>query len=675
MPQTALRRSNVLRAYVALVTSAGLGVVIAVGMATAIGVGSAPSATAWLLVGLVVLGELLPMRVPGRGDDEVTLSTSFSFALLLVAGGAVAVLAQAGASLLADGVQRKPLRVALFNAAQYALAFSAASLVVRATTNLATGVAGPSFEPTALPGVLLGALVFFGLNQALAGTVQALAGGRAVVSNLARDVRFHAWSGATLLGLAPLVVVAAEFSLWLVPLLGLPLAAVYRGSRQAVLNHHQALHDALTGLPNRALLRDRLEQAILVGGRDACDGALMLLDLDRFKDVNDSLGHAHGDELLRQVGPRLRSVMRATDTVARLGGDEFAILVPAAGEDSLERVAAKVVEAIELPFDVDGVVIDIGASLGIARYPRDADDADELLQCADAAMYQAKGGGTGWELYDAGRDGRSRDRLTLAGELRGALEQDELVLHYQPKVDLRAGDVRGVEALVCWRHPRRGLLRPADFMPLAERTGLVRPISAWVLDEALRQAAAWRTEGSPFDVAVSLSARSLLDPGLPAAVAAALARHGVEPRALELDVSESSIMIDPTRAREGLQRLREIGVRLAIDDFGVGRSSLAHLGRLPVDEIKVDRSFVAAMDADPGDAAIVQSTVEIGRSFGLGTVAEGVENAQTLDRLTAMGCDGAQGLAVTEPLPARDVPGWAAAWRGRADDRGSSVPA
>ena len=671
MPQTALRRPNVLRSYVALVTSAGLGVVIAAGLGTGMGLGAAASATAWLLVGLVVVGELFPMRVPGRGDDEVTLSTSFGFALLLVAGGAAAVLAQAGASLLADGVQRKPLRVALFNAAQYALAFSAASVVVRATTDLP----GARFEASALPGVILGALVFFALNQALSGTVQALAGGRAVVSTLARDVRFHAWSGATLLGIAPLVVVAADFSLWLVPLLGLPLAAVHRGSHQAVVNHHQALHDGLTGLPNRALLRDRLQQAILVSGREAGDGALLLLDLDRFKDVNDSLGHAQGDELLRQVGLRLRSVLRASDTVARLGGDEFAILVPAAGEDSLERVAAKVVEAIELPFEVDGVVIDIGASVGIARYPRDADDVDELLQCADVAMYQAKRAGTGWEHFDTGRDGRSRDRLTLAGELRDALDRDELVLHYQPKVDLRMGDVRGVEALVCWRHPRRGLLPPSDFIPLAERTGVVRPITAWVLDEALRQVAAWRAEGSPFDVAVSLSARSLLDPGLPAEVAAALARHGVDAGALELDVAESSIMVDPTRTRAMLERLREIGVRLAIDDFGVGRSSLAHLGRLPVDEIKVDRSFVASMDDDAGDAAIVQSTVEIGRSFGLGTIAEGVESAQALDRLTAMGCDGAQGFAVAEPLPARDVPGWAAAWRGRADDRGSSVPA
>jgi diguanylate cyclase (GGDEF)-like protein len=661
-----LRRFPLLTAYVAAVILSGIAFVAVFGIGTGAEVGLDTPPALWLLVPLVILGELLPMPVPGRQNDEVTLSTTFGFALLIVAGAPVAMLVQATASLLADARQRKPVHVTLFNAAQYAIALGAAGVVMGAFSGVPEP-GEPPFTPDDLPGVVLGAVVFFVLNQGLAGTVQALSVRRRVLPSLLRDGRSQAWSGATLLALAPLVVVAAEFSSALVPLLALPLAAVYRGARQAAQNQHQALHDGLTGLPNRALLHDRIERAVLSCEREGAVGAVMVLDLDRFKDVNDTLGHAQGDELLREVGPRLEGVLRATDTVARLGGDEFAILLHCVDPDAVGLVASKVVETLERPFEIDGVTIDIGASVGVARYPDHGEDVGTLLQRADVAMYQAKAAGTGWQAYEAAHDGHSRGRLALVGELRGAIQRDELVLHYQPKVELSDGEARGVEALVRWDHPDRGLLAPGEFIPLAEQTGLIRSLTRWVLDEALRQVARWRAEGMTLTVAVNLSARTLLDPTLPEVVDRALRRHGLEAGALELEITESSLMADPSRARDILGRLRDLGVRLAIDDFGVGHSSLAYLGRLPVDDIKVDRSFVLGMEEDPGDAAIVRSTIELARSFGLETVAEGVETSWAWHRLAEMGCDRVQGYLLSRPMPAAELAGWAAARREGAD--------
>jgi EAL domain-containing protein (putative c-di-GMP-specific phosphodiesterase class I) len=325
----------------------------------------------------------------------------------------------------------------------------------------------------------------------------------------------------------------------------------------------------------------------------------------------------------------------------------------------------KVVEALERPFEIDGVTIDIGASVGVARYPAHGEDVDTLLQRADVAMYLAKEAGSGWELYEARHDGHSRGRLALVGELRRALERNELELHYQPKVELAGGRLTGVEALMRWRHPVRGLVPPGEFIPLAEQTGLIRPLTRWALDEALGQIAAWRSQGLHLSVAVNLSARNLLDPDLPADVERTLVRRGLDASALELEITEGSLMSDPARAQEVLTRLRAIGIRLAIDDFGVGHSSLAYLGRLPVDDIKVDRSFVQGMADDPGDAAIVRSTIELGRSFGLGVVAEGVETPAAWKRLAEMGCDRAQGYLLSRPLPPAELPQWASGWRGR----------
>jgi len=428
--------------------------------------------------------------------------------------------------------------------------------------------------------------------------------------------------------------------------------------RQAAASHHQALHDPLTGLPNRELFADRVGQAIRSADRQLRPAALLLLDLDRFKDVNDTLGHHHGDRLLGEVATRLTGVLRQVDTVARLGGDEFAVLLPEVDAAGAPAVAEKLRVALHQPLTLDGVGIDLDASIGIAVYPDHGGDAAELLQHADVAMYAAKQTHAGFVIYDASVDQHSPRRLALLGGLRRALERDELVLHYQPKADLRSGRVLGVEALVRWQHPEHGLLGPGEFIPLAERTGLIHPLTRWVLDAALRQAAEWRRAGHELSVAVNLSTRSLLDRDFPDQVADRLAAWGVPAGCLMLEVTESAVMADPALALEVLGRLHALGVGLALDDFGTGYSSMAYLKALPVDELKVDRSFVGHMASSNSDAVIVRSTIDLGHNLGLHVVAEGVETRDAWEELKALGCDTAQGYHLGRPMPAADVERW-----------------
>jgi diguanylate cyclase (GGDEF)-like protein len=432
-----------------------------------------------------------------------------------------------------------------------------------------------------------------------------------------------------------------------------------RTERQAAENQQQALRDGLTGLPNRALLRDRIDQAIRQADRELCPAALLLIDLDRFKEVNDTLGHHYGDQLLVQVGERLRGSLRAVDTVARLGGDEFAVLLPRieAAEGAM-AVAGKLQATLDAPFRLEDLALDVEASIGIALYPENGSDADELLQRADIAMYVAKDTHAGYVLFDPKHDRHSPRRLALLGELRQAISHAELVLHYQPKVDAHTGQVLGVEALVRWRHPDHGLLSPGDFIPLAERTGLIAPLTHYVLDAALRQCRAWRRAGHELAVAVNVSARSLLDLSFPDQIDGLLARWEVPARLLIVEITESTIMADPTHALEILGRLDTMGVQVAIDDFGTGYSSMAHLKILPVHELKVDRSFVSQMTSNTSDAVIVRSTVDLGRNLGLRVVAEGVEDQRTLRELDALGCHAIQGYYVSRPVPADDLIHW-----------------
>jgi diguanylate cyclase (GGDEF)-like protein len=385
----------------------------------------------------------------------------------------------------------------------------------------------------------------------------------------------------------------------------------------------------------------------------------MLLDLDRFKEINDTLGHHYGDEVLRQVGGRLSSLLGEDDTVARLGGDEFAILMravetPAAGV----AVAAAVRRAIAEHFDVAGVRLELGASVGIASFPEHGQDVDVLMQRADVAMYQAKEGRTGVERYVPELDGNSVQRLALAGDLRTALEREEFVLHYQPKVDLRTNAVAGAEVLLRWAHPVHGWLPPDEFIPLAEHTGLIVPLTNYVLDHALRQMGAWRAEGLDIGVAVNLSARTLIERELPDHIEAMCHRWAVPTNRLVLEITESMVVADPARALPILARLHELGVEISVDDFGTGFSSMDYLKRLPVKEVKIDRSFVTTMGTDARDAAIVRCTIDLARSLGLRVVAEGVESPEVRGRLTTLGCDQAQGYSFSRALPQADFAAW-----------------
>jgi diguanylate cyclase (GGDEF)-like protein/PAS domain S-box-containing protein len=424
---------------------------------------------------------------------------------------------------------------------------------------------------------------------------------------------------------------------------------------------HQALHDGLTGLPNRTLLRDRLQQAIFVAERDHAVLALLIMDLDRFKDVNDTLGHHTGDELLQQVGLRVRKVLRASDTVARMGGDEFGVVLPMAADAELAaRVAQVLVKALEQPFTLDGHAVSVGASIGIAMYPEHGADVETLLRHADVAMYIAKRGATGHAVYSWERDVQDPDRLSLIGELREGIERNELVLHYQPKLSLITGRCDRVEALVRWQHPRHGLMPPDHFIPLAEQTGLIKPLTQWVLETALRQCRTWRDSGLDIIVAVNLSMRNLHDPDLVEQIVHLLKTTGVQPESLKLEVTESALMTDPQRALATLTRLRDIGVEVAIDDFGTGHASLSYLKQMPVGEIKLDRSFVRDMRTDKNDYTIVRSTIELAHDLGLRVIAEGVEDQATWDLLVELGCDLAQGYHMSRPLPAGELPRWLA---------------
>jgi diguanylate cyclase (GGDEF)-like protein/PAS domain S-box-containing protein len=434
--------------------------------------------------------------------------------------------------------------------------------------------------------------------------------------------------------------------------------ATERKSQIAALEH-QALHDVLTGLPNRVLLNDRLEQALLIGTRMQVHVALMLIDLDRFKEINDAFGHHSGDLLLQQVAERLREQTQCGETVARLGGDEFAVLIPTVRDSSdALRMARRLLKAFQTPFVVGGRRLEVGLSVGIVLAPEHGSDASTLLRRADAAMYAAKKTGTGCSIYFPIQEEQTAEELALGGELREAIERNELMVFYQPKIDLRTGLVTRVEALSRWRHPKRGLLVPDDFIPLAERTGLIKPLTDWVLETSLRQCARWKHTGYPLSIAVNLSSKSLQEHFLPQTVSDLLDKWSVRPEDLKLEITESSIIGDTSHALAILSLLQTLGVTLSLDDFGTGYSSLMHLRHLPVDEIKIDKSFVMGMATNGSDAAIVRATIDLGHNLGRKVVAEGVADPATCAVLADLGCDLAQGFCFTPPLPPPGVEQW-----------------
>ncbi|WP_250402001.1 putative bifunctional diguanylate cyclase/phosphodiesterase [Streptomyces cellostaticus] len=461
-----------------------------------------------------------------------------------------------------------------------------------------------------------------------------------------------------LLGIAPLVCVVADARPVLLPLFAIPLIALDSTLWMARARAEEQLRDPLTGLPNRQWLLDRIWTALDDAERIGARAALMLIDLDRFRSVNDTLGHLAGDRLLLQIADRLRQALPRGAEAARLGGDEFAVLLPVADSTtSATRVARGLVTELSSPLDLDGLTLVLEASAGVAVFPDHALDAEGLLRRADVAMYQAKRDRTGVEVYESKRDSNTPDRLGLLGDLRRALDAHEVQLHYQPKVRFD-GQVAGLEALVRWVHPERGKVPPDEFIAIAESSGLMPHLTEYVLETALGQVAAWRAQGLCVPVAVNVSPRDVHTPGFAGSVAARLARHGVPAGALQLEITEHVLLEDPQRAADTLAALTGHGVKMSLDDFGTGYSSLVHLRRLPVSELKIDRSFVARLAVDTEDAEIVRCTVDLAHSLGLLVVAEGVEDDETWERLRDLGCDAVQGWLVAAAMPPDETTAW-----------------
>jgi diguanylate cyclase (GGDEF)-like protein len=456
--------------------------------------------------------------------------------------------------------------------------------------------------------------------------------------------------GVTGLTLFALVLVIFQY------LVGELLASKRRG----IELHRLATTDELTGLANRERFRTRIEEEIEACAATGEAFGVLLIDLDRFKEINDTLGHDSGDWLLRELGPRLVDSVGEGGLVARLGGDEFAVLPPARTSDPrvLEVIAARLLSCFQLPFTVDELSLEIGASIGIARYPVDGHDAHTLLRRADIAMYIAKEKATGFRIYTPDQDKHSVERLSVLGDFRRAISAGEIVLHFQPIVDLESMHVHGAEGLVRWQHPERGLIPPGAFIQSVEQTGLITPLTRFVLDRAAEECAMWRAAGEELCVSVNLSVRNLLDSHLPYEIERLLSRHSLPPEALKLEITESMIMSDPERALSTITYLSSLGVRFAVDDFGTGYSSLAYLSRLPINELKIDRSFVSPMLQDASDLIIVRSTINLAHDLGLAIIAEGVEDEPTLERLTELGCDRVQGFHLGRPMPPEAFNEW-----------------
>ncbi|MGA7799849.1 MAG: EAL domain-containing protein [Gammaproteobacteria bacterium] len=462
------------------------------------------------------------------------------------------------------------------------------------------------------------------------------------------------------------LVATGLFVMWVAVWAALVISSVIarRLSEKNAALAHQAHHDRLTGLANRTLLQRHLEALIHDARQSGKPVALFVMDLDRFKEVNDTLGHTFGDQLLKLVGMRVSASLREGDTIARLGGDEFAVALPDTGSKQAVTCAMRILHALEQPFVVDGVSLDVKTSIGIAIYPEHGDGAPTLVQHADTAMYKAKKTDFDYRFYDPGEDPHSLRRLTLTGELRRAIDGGQLLLHYQPKIDLQTRRATGVEALIRWQHPVHGLVPPDEFIPLAERTGLIRPLTDWVLNEAVRQCSLWRRRGLYLSVAVNLSAYSLKYAQLPTEIGALLQTWNIPASALVLELTESAMMEDPDLATDIVRRMDRMGLRIAVDDFGTGYSSLAHLQRLSVHELKVDKSFVIGMNADDSNTVIVRSIIDLAHNLGCKVVAEGVETQDGLTALESLGCDTAQGYYLSRPLTAAALEHWLAetAW-------------
>ena len=620
-----------------------------------------------LMAILVAIAELRPIMI-GR-FETLSVAPAFVFATMYVWGWEPAVVLMAASVLLSELLDRKPLWKVVFNVGQYSICVAVAALVLRFSgmhsTGIGEGMKATDLGPETLIAVLLSWTVYHLLNLAL---VAGLAGPDETWWESFTD---HFWYYTTstfaVLALSPLVAVVAaaggeDGRTWLLlPLLLVPLIGVQHSAQLSQEREHRALHDPLTGLPNRLLLTDRIDTALSRSTRSGGRVVVIFLDLDLFKTINDGLGHAVGDSVLVDVANRLKAIMRPGDTLARFSGDEFAMVCESIPDYEIEVLAAQIQDALQPAFSFESHEVTVTASIGVAT-ATPYSTAESLLREADSAMYRAKTAGRDqvahfhWSMHQAAA-ARLDDQLGL----HRALERGELRAHYQPVIHLTTGQVLGMEALIRWEHPQRGLLSPDQFIPLAEETGLIVPIGSWMLDHSLAQLRQWRQEvvgAGDLWMAVNLSARQLSDPDLAHKITRSVRESGLPPDSLHLEITETAVMRSADRAAATLQALQSLGVRLIIDDFGTGYSSLARLKRLPVSALKVDRTFVDGLGTDSSDLSIVDAIVNMARSLNLDIIAEGVETREQLEILHTLGADMGQGYLWSRPMPAADIVGW-----------------
>ncbi|MFE7979707.1 putative bifunctional diguanylate cyclase/phosphodiesterase [Streptomyces shenzhenensis] len=621
-----------------------------------------PSGTVgWSLAVLtgIVVGHLV-MLGRARWWGGTGSGAALTLAVLLLYGWVPAGMVSLTVVVLVGVARRHRWRQGALHGAVDILGIGAAALLLGSFGRVPT-VEDPwnpdHWDVTTVPEVVLVAAAYLAVTRVLLWYLSAPRGGG--LPTVARTALIRQGLVAVaLLGIAPLICVVAVAHPVLLPLFAIPLIALDSTLWIARARAEEQLRDPLTGLPNRQWLQERIWTALDDAERIGARSALMLIDLDRFRSVNDTLGHLAGDRLLLQIADRLRLALPRGAEAARLGGDEFAVLLPVADSTtSAIRVARNLVTALSSPLDLDGLTLVLEASAGVAVFPDHALDAEGMLRRADVAMYQAKRDRTGVEVYESKRDSNTPDRLGLLGDLRRALDAHEVQLHYQPKVRFD-GQVAGLEALVRWVHPERGKVPPDEFIAIAESSGLMPHLTEYVLETALGQVAKWRAQGLRVPVAVNVSPRDVHTPGFAGSVAARLARHGVPAGALQLEITEHVLLEDPQRAADTLAGLTGHGVKMSLDDFGTGYSSLVHLRRLPVSELKIDRSFVARLAVDNEDAEIVRCTVDLAHSLGLLVVAEGVEDDETWERLRDLGCDAVQGWLVAAAMPPEETTAW-----------------
>jgi len=673
-----LRHKRVFVAFVTVVVVAGAAVVAVSVPNLASAVPTLP-VDGWLLILLAAVVDAGPFSGPRRGSSVgVFPSVCFGFTVLLLWGLGPTVLLAVVAVVGSSWRLRARAWRAAFNLGQYVLSYGAAELFLRP-------VRDEVFRPTVghALAVIGAAAAWFVVSELIVNTAVRLRFGGRWWSTVRSSLTFELQTTGALLLLAPVLAGAITTSPWLIALILVPLFAVYRSARIAADREREARHDPLTGLANRRAVQERIEDDIARRDGEARPGPLLLvLDLDRFKEVNDALGHGVGDRLLVEAGRRLRARLPEDVLIARLGGDEFAVVRGAVGDlDTARAFAERVAAVLSGPVHLDGMPLEAACSIGVAVYPQHGTDFDELLQHADVAMYEAKTRNDAVAVYAPEADHNSAARLGLLGDLRRALERPErpelgeLGVFYQPQVAISSGEVVGVEALLRWRHPEYGMVGPEEVIRAAEHTAVMRLLTFRVLDEVVTHLARWQADGLRLRAAVNVSVRDLHTTDLVDHLAGLLDRYDVPATRIELEITEGALMADPRRVLATLRRLDRLGVALSLDDFGTGYSSMLHLRRLPLSEVKIDRSFVLGMESDPDDAAIVRSIIELAGALGLRVVAEGVEDERTWRRLATLGCQVAQGWFYARPMPAAEFTSWLARYRPPRIHRGAEDPA